>query len=52
MWKGELRGRVGLFPYNFVQELNDEEVEQQVLWLFLLHGVYFLLRSCLFQGTY
>ncbi|KAJ4455748.1 putative dual adapter for phosphotyrosine and 3-phosphotyrosine and 3-phosphoinositide [Paratrimastix pyriformis] len=29
MWKGELRGRVGLFPYNFVQEMNEDEVEQQ-----------------------
>jgi hypothetical protein len=23
MWKGELNGVVGLFPYNFVKELGD-----------------------------
>lgn len=24
MWKGELNGVVGLFPYNFVKEIPDE----------------------------
>eukprot|EP00771_Trimastix_marina_P000371 gnl/Trimastix_PCT/1390.p1 GENE.gnl/Trimastix_PCT/1390~~gnl/Trimastix_PCT/1390.p1 ORF type:complete len:202 (+),score=35.43 gnl/Trimastix_PCT/1390:43-648(+) len=29
MWKGELRGRVGLFPYNFVQEISSgDEVRE------------------------
>ncbi|KAK2949474.1 hypothetical protein BLNAU_15562 [Blattamonas nauphoetae] len=25
MWKGELDGKIGLFPYNFVAEITDED---------------------------
>jgi SH3 domain-containing kinase-binding protein 1 len=35
-WRGELRGKVGVFPDNFVELVHNEEVNEETQCLMLL----------------
>lgn len=41
MWKGELDGQIGLFPYNYVTEIDVSETSVDVYYLFLLNVMKF-----------
>lgn len=40
-WKGELKGRIGVFPDNFVQIMNQDEVFFYYYYYYSSHRLYY-----------
>lgn len=44
-WKGELRGKIGMFPDNFVQEVPSNEVRKELITKLYSEDLLFLYKS-------